>query len=287
MAGTSTTARGGSVPGSPLGGLRGRIPDRLKSERALYGAVGIIAGLILWQLAVVNGWLPEAWHRWFPAPTAVFVAGINEIQNPDFPRWVARSGYEFIMGFGLAIIIGIPLGLATGWFRTLNYALDPWINFFNALPRIALLPVLVIMFGIIGPNATIAVVFLGAFISILIVTVQGVRTVDRRYLDVATSFDASQRRIFTSVVGPATVPFMITGLRIGMARALIGVVTGELYAAFRPGGIATELKFATDALQIDRMLFFVLIFTTMGILGVQIIKAIERRFQKWRPEQEI
>jgi ABC-type nitrate/sulfonate/bicarbonate transport system permease component len=281
---SGATAKGSGLSGSPQRRLLDRIPERLRSERFAYGAVGVIGFLLLWEFSSKNEWVNP---RWFPAPSLIFAAGLNEIQDPDFPTWVARSTYEFVVGFGLAIIVGIPLGLATGWFKRLNYALDPWINFFNALPRIALLPILVIMFGIIGPNATIAVVFLGAFISILVVTVMGVRTVDRRYLDVANSFNASQTRIFTSVVALATVPFIITGLRIGMARALIGVVTGELYAAFRPGGIATELKFATNALQIDRMLFFVLIFTTMGIIGVQIIKAVERRFQRWRPEQEI
>ena len=284
MTSTGAAAKGPKLSGVPPRRFVDRIPERLRSERFAYGAAGVIGFLILWEVASQNAWVNP---RWFPAPSLIFAAGVNEIQNPDFPQWVARSGYEFVVGFSLAIVIGVPLGLATGWFKRLNYALDPWINFFNALPRIALLPILVIMFGIIGPNATIAVVFLGAFISILVVTVMGVRTVDRRYLDVANSFNASQRRIFTSVVALATVPFIITGLRIGMARALIGVVTGELYAAFRPGGIATELKFATNALQIDRMLFFVLIFTTMGIIGVQIIKAVERRFQKWRPENEL
>jgi NitT/TauT family transport system permease protein len=284
------TAAGRTVGGPGSSGVparrpkpAGRVRELLTNERLIYGAAGVVLFLIIWEYASNNGLINA---RWFPAPTLIVQAGLEEIQTEQFYASIAKSFNVFFWGFSLAVIIGIPLGLATGWFKRLNYALDPWINFFNALPRVALLPILVIMFGVLGPEATIAVVFLGAFISILIVTVMGVRTVDRRYLDVANSFNASQRRIFTSVVALATVPFIITGLRIGMARALIGVVTGELYAWSRDGGLGSQIKVSSLALDIDRMLFFVFIFTVTGITGVQIIKAIERRFQKWRPEQE-
>ena len=284
MTSASRTASGSGVPGAPARRPRrdSRLRELLTNERLSLGATGVIAFLIAWEYASVNELINT---RWFPPPTSILTSGIEEVQTPRFWDAVGISTYEFAWGFALAVIIGIPLGLAAGWFQRLNYALDPWINFFNALPRVALLPILVIIFGVLGPESKIAVVFLGAFVSILIVTVMGVRTVDRRYLDVANSFNASQRRIFTSVVALATVPFIITGLRIGLARGLIGVVTGELYAWSRKGGLGSEIRVSSLALDIDRMLFFVFIFTIAGIIGVQIIKAIERRFQKWRPQE--
>ena len=286
MTSASRTAGGSGTPTAPARRPRrqGRLWELLTNERLILGAAGVIGFLLLWQWASMNELVNS---RWFPAPSLIFQSAVEEVQTERFWDAALISFNEFAWGFGLAVIIGIPLGLATGWFERLNYALDPWINFFNALPRVALLPILVIIFGVLGPEAKIAVVFLGAFISILIVTVMGVRTVDRRYLDVANSFNASQRRIFTSVVALATVPFIITGLRIGLARALIGVVTGELYAWSRKGGLGSEIKVSSLALDIDRMLFFVFIFTLAGIVGVQVIKAIERRFQKWRPQQEL
>ena len=206
------------------------------------------------------------------------------LQDPDYWGHAATSLYEFAVGFALAVVIGIPLGLAAGWFTRLNYALDPWMNFFNALPRVALIPILILVFGVLGPGAKIATVFLGSFISILIVTVMGVRTVDRRFLDVANSFRVSQRRMFTSVVAPATVPFMITGLRLGVARALIGVVTAEVF--LQTGGLGYLIRRFAESRQGDRMLFTILIFTVAGIVSVQLIRGIEARFQKWRPERE-
>jgi NitT/TauT family transport system permease protein len=242
-----------------------------------YGLIGLIGFILLWEFGsragVINGFF-------FSRPTAIIEAGATEVQIPRFWDDVRLSVTEFAVGYGLAIAIGIPLGLLTGWYRRLQYVLDPWLNFLNSLPRFALLPVIVIATGL-GIWSKIAVAFLGALLAIVIPTIQGVRTVDRRYLDVASSFGASQRRLFVTVVAPATVPFIVTGLRLGVARALIGVVTGELFAA--TGGLGFFIKRASDALQTDKLLFGVLIFTFAGIILVEAVRRIETRVQRWRP----
>jgi ABC-type nitrate/sulfonate/bicarbonate transport system permease component len=247
------------------------------NERLILGLVGAFGFLALWEWGGITGTIDDAF---FSRPTRVLAAGINEVQSDRFWSDLRASAFEFSAGYALAVVLGIPLGLAAGWFRRLQYALDPWLNFFNSLPRVALLPILVIMFGVFGPWSKIAVVFLGAFFSIVIPTVQGVRTVDRRFLDVAFSFKASKGRLFTSVVAPATVPFIITGLRLGVARALIGVVTAELYT--QTEGIGVLIRRATELRQGDRALFGILIFTTMGILLVEAVRRLENRFSKWR-----
>ncbi len=250
----------------------------LASERFLYGAIGVVVFLTLWEAGSRAGLIDRAF---FGRPTGIVEAGIAEVQVPRFWGDLGASISEFATGYVLAIVLGIPIGLAAGWFRRLQYALDPWLNFFNSLPRIALLPVLVIVFGVFGPGSKIAVVFLGAFFSIVIPTLQGVRTVDRRFLDVARSFRASRRRLFISVVVPSTVPFIVTGLRLGIARALIGVVTAELYT--QTEGIGVIIRRATELRHGDRALFGVLIFTVSGVLGAEAIRRLEARFQKWRP----
>ena len=245
--------------------------------RLVYGLIGIVGFIVFWEIGSRQGFISA---YFFSSPTAILAAGIREVQIPRFWVDVRASLTEFVAGYALAIVLAIPLGLLAGWYRRLQYALDPWLNFLNALPRIALLPVIVIAVGL-GLASKILVAFLGAFFAIIIPTIQGVRTVDRRYLDVATSFGASRRRVFLTVVAPATVPFIVTGLRLGIARALIGVVTGELYAA--TVGLGVMIKFASDALQTDRLLFGVLIFTFVGLIGVEGIRRLEKYFQRWRP----
>lgn len=161
------TAADGTTTGSALTGTssrrprkEGRVREVLTNERLILGGIGVVVFLFIWEFASVNGMINA---RWFPAPTLIAQAGLVELQTEAFYNSLAKSLNAFFWGFSLAVITGIPLGLATGWFKRLNYALDPWINFFNALPRVALLPILVIIFGVLGPEATIAVVFLGAF----------------------------------------------------------------------------------------------------------------------------
>ena len=257
---------------------RNRLVRFLSNERLLYGLAGIVVFLLAWELGSRAGIINE---YFFGRPTGIVEAGIREVQSPRFWGDLAASFFEFASGFVLAIILGVPIGLAAGRFRRLQYALDPWLNFFNSLPRIALLPVLVIMFGVFGPWSKIAVVFLGAFFSIVIPTMQGVRTTDKRFVDVARSFRAPERLMFRSVVIPSTVPFIITGLRLGVARALIGVVTAELYT--QTEGIGVLIRRATENSDANRALFGVLLFTISGIVGVESVRRIEARYQKWRP----
>jgi NitT/TauT family transport system permease protein len=257
---------------------KGRLGRILDNERLLYGLAGIVIFLALWEIGSRAGAIDRSF---FGRPTGIIEAGIKEVQTKRFWGDLTASVSEFGIGYLLAIALGIPIGLAAGRFRRLQYALDPWLNFFNSLPRIALLPVLVIMFGVFGPASKIAAVFLGAFFSIVIPTMQGVRTTDRRFIDVARSFRASERLLFRSVVIPSTVPFIITGLRLGIARALIGVVTAELYT--QTEGIGVLIRRATELRQGDRALFGVLLFTISGIVGVEAIRRVEARFQKWRP----
>jgi NitT/TauT family transport system permease protein len=209
--------------------------------------MGLIGFIVIWEvgsrLGVINAFF-------FSRPSAILGAGAVAVQTAQFWADVRTSATEFAVGYLLAVAFAIPLGLLIGWYRRLQYVFDPWLNFLNALPRFALLPAIVIALGL-GIGSKIAVVFLGVFFSVIIPTVQGVRTVDRRYLEVAASFRASKPRLFATVVAPATVPFMVTGLRLGVARGLIGVVTAELFAA--TGGLGYMIKRASDTLQTDKL----------------------------------
>jgi NitT/TauT family transport system permease protein len=190
------------------------------------------------------------------------------------------SAQEFVIGYLMAIGVGVPLGLAAGWSRRLYYLLSPFVHTLNTIPRITLLPIIVIWFGI-GIWSKIMVVFLGAVIPILISTNAGVRTSDERFMRVARSFGASRGRIFRTIVLPGTVPFIFTGLKYGTGRALLGVIVGELYAA--TAGIGYFIASAGNAFQTDKMLVGVLLVIITGLVAMEGLNQIEKRFDKWRP----
>jgi NitT/TauT family transport system permease protein len=261
---------------------RSRLPRWYRRREALIlGVSGFVAFLILWEVGARAGVI-EAFF--FSSPIAIVQAGIREVQIPRFWDDVRVSGLELFVGCALAVVVGVPIGLAIGWYRRVGYMFDPWLNFFNSLPRIALLPLIVLWLGL-GIETKFAIVFLGAFFSIVVPTAQGVKTVDRTFLDVGRSLRASQRRIFTSIVLPSTVPFIIAGMRLGIGRGLIGVVVAEFYAQTQ--GVGVIIVKAQQALLTDRMLFAILLFSISSIFLALLVSFFERRVQRWRPGQDV
>jgi len=252
-----------------------------RNERTVLGIAGLVSFFALWQVGAAAGAIDPLF---FSSPTAVFAAAVNEVHVPRFWEDVRYSLTEVTVGFIASLVLAVPLGLAIGWYRRVSFAFDPWLNFLNAIPRPALIPLVVLWVGL-GIEMKTIIVFLGGFFSIILPTVEGVRTVDQQLLDVAHSFRASQRRLFTSVVIPATVPFIATGVRLALGRLLIGVVVAELYAQTQ--GIGVMIERSADVLASDRMLFGVLLFTLMGVLTTEAAGRIERHFQRWRPSANV
>ncbi|MDP9251839.1 MAG: ABC transporter permease, partial [Chloroflexota bacterium] len=197
---------------------------------------------------------------------------------------VKISAFELGVGSLVAILLAVPLGIAIGWYRRVSLTVDPWLNFFNALPRVALIPLVVLWAGL-GVEMKTIIVFFGGFFSIILPTVEGVRTVDRQFLDVARSFRAPQRLIFTSLVIPGTLPFIVSGIRLAVGRVLAGVIIAEFYA--QTSGLGVMIARSGATLQPDRMLFGVLIFTIVGIALTEGIGTVERYFQRWRPSLDL
>ncbi|MPZ88613.1 MAG: ABC transporter permease subunit, partial [Nitriliruptorales bacterium] len=173
------------------------------------------------------------------------------------------------------------LGVLVGWYRYIEYALDPFITFLYTSPRIAFMPLLIIWLGI-GLASKVAIVFLGALFPIIISTASGIKSTDADLLGVARSFNASDRQIFATIALPGAVPSIISGLRLGLAHGLIGIVVGELVAA--TAGVGYRMTQAGANFQTD--LVFVLLGTiaTVGVLLTALMRRLERRFDKWRPE---
>jgi NitT/TauT family transport system permease protein len=267
---------------SHLAQRRSRLPRWYRRQEALIlGISGFVVFLVLWELGSAAGVIEKFF---FSSPTAIVAAGIREVQIPRFWDDVRVSGLELFVGCAMAVLVGVPVGLAVGWYRRIGYMFDPWLNFFNSMPRIALLPLIVLWLGL-GIETKFAIVFLGGLFSIVIPTAQGVKTVDRTFLDVGRSLGASQRRIFTSIVLPSTVPFIIAGMRLGIGRGLIGVVVAEAYAQTQ--GVGVMIVKAQQALLTDRMLFAILLFSISSIFLALLVNYFERRVQRWRPGQDV
>lgn len=239
--------------------------------------VALAAFLLVWELVyrlgLVNPLFTSSPSRIAEASYKLFASG--EVWND-----LAVSGIEFAVGYLAAVAVAVPLGLAAGWYDRLFYVLSPFVDTLNAVPRITFMPIIIIWFGI-GEGSKIALVFLGAVVTIMINTIDGVKKYDARYLRVAKSFGASEFKIFRSVILPGTVPFIFSGLKIGAGQAFQNVVVGEFYAATQ--GIGYFIRITGNSFEIDQAFAGMVVVTVMGLVTVGILHRIENHFERWRP----
>jgi ABC-type nitrate/sulfonate/bicarbonate transport system permease component len=251
----------------------------LNQEKKILGTVSVVLFLAVWELVGnVYQWINPLFMS---APSLILKAAIELFRSGEIWNDLYVSGVEFFWGFILSVVVGIPFGIAVGWYKRAAYIFDPFVNAMNATPRVALLPLIIIWLGI-DILSKVGIIFLGSVFPLMINTRDGVKTTPVNLLNAAKSFGASQWQIFGSVVLPSTLPFILTGLRLAIGRALIGVFVGELYAA--TAGIGFMVTVAGATFQTDKVFVGILIFIIVGLIGTNAVDRVERRFDKWRPK---
>jgi NitT/TauT family transport system permease protein len=251
----------------------------LNQEKKILGTLSVGIFLIIWELTGnVFQWINP---MFMSSPSLIFKAAVEMFRSGEIYHDLYVSGIEFLGGYFLAAAVAIPFGILVGWYKRMSYVFDPFINAMNATPRVALLPLVIIWLGI-GILSKVGIIFLGAVFSILINTRDGVKTTPLNLLNAARSFGASEWMVFKTVVVPSTVPFILTGLRLAVGRALVGVLVGELYAA--TAGIGFMITVAGATFQTDKVFVGVGIFALSGMIGMELLTKIERRFDRWRPQ---
>ncbi len=248
-----------------------------RNENWLLGTLSMLAFVALWEIVVRAGLVNPLFTS---SPSRIVAAAIEMFADESFYGHLEVSAEEFFSGFALAIVLGVPLGILMGWYSRVNAVLEPFVSALYATPRIALLPLVVIWFGI-GIASKVAIVFLGAIFPILVNTITGVRTIEADFIKVARSFGATDRQMFATVVLPSAVPMLLTGLRLGLGHALVGIVVGEMYGATQ--GLGYLIAVAGARFQTDRVMVGIILIAGLGVALTELLRAIERRFERWRP----
>jgi NitT/TauT family transport system permease protein len=250
-----------------------------RNENWIIGTTSMLLFLAFWEIAVRAGWANPLFTS---SPSRILATAVEMFADGSIYEHLRVSGIEFFTGFSLAIVIGVPLGILMGWYSRLNAVLEPFVSALYATPRIALLPLVVIWFGI-GLGSKVAIVFLGAIFPILVNTITGVRTIDADFIKVARSFSATDMQMFLTVAVPSSVPMLLTGLRLGLGHALVGIVVGEMYGASQ--GLGYLIAVAGARFQTDKVMVGIILIATLGVAMTELLRYIERRFERWRPNQ--
>jgi len=239
--------------------------------RTLVSTLAVAAFLVVWELAPRTGVVDVTFTS---QPSRVIAAGLTIVTAGGFLNDVSVSLTEFAIGFGLAIAIGVPLGLVLGRFPVLRHLLDPPIMAIYATPHLALLPIIVVWLGI-GMQSKIAVAFVGGVIPILVNTTAGVREVERSWVVAARSFCAGKWDVFVKVILPAALPSVILGIRLGLGRAVLGVVVGEMYQS--QAGLGNKVMRYGSEFRTDYLLVYVLLISMFGLVATTAVRTLEEK----------
>jgi ABC-type nitrate/sulfonate/bicarbonate transport system permease component len=259
------------TPLSPVAGLA-RPARRAKwlpgpQVRVALGSVVVV--LVAWQLSGQSGLIDT---KYTGTPIAVLRAGKQLVGSGELWSNARVSLVEFGAGLLLAVVVGAPLGMLMGWRLRLRQTLEPALLALYVTPSLALLPLIVLAFGI-GETSKIAIVFVEGVITIVVNAMAGIRESDPRLVQTANSFCASRFAVFTKVLLPSALPTIVAGLRLGAGRGVVAVIVGELYAGSQ--GIGLMVSSYGQSFDIAPLLFVTLAVAVFGYLVSLLLRSLQ------------
>jgi ABC-type nitrate/sulfonate/bicarbonate transport system permease component len=260
---------------------------RVRSRRPARGTRGSLSPATKWALRLGSLLaIAVAWEIYgnainpvlLSSPTAIIGAAFEMVADGTLPKAMGESFVVLGVGSLIGITAGLVIGLAAGRNQIFATLIELPLNALYATPTVALIPVIVVWFGF-GPTAKTVVVLLFVLFPVLINTMRGVQEVDRELVEVARSFCSGERRMWFDLILPSALPYVVTGLRLAIGRALIGVIVAEFFTAF--SGLGYLIVTNANSFQTDRTFVPILVIAALGVLLTALLEFIERRVVRW------
>lgn len=243
------------------------------------GVIGIVGFFLGWELStrleIINPF-------YFPPFSKIIVKGYELFANGSIWEHMWFSLTNFLIGFAISAVLGVVLGVPMGWYRAVHKTLDPLLSGIYATPLIALLPLIIMMFGL-GSVSKIIMTILAAVFPILINTMVGIANTDNRLITMSRAFGARDSQIFMKVSLPGSLPYIVAGMRVALGRALVYIVVAEQYGAATGLGYLSSV--AAQRFQMAAMFVPIVIIAGLGAGLNETLKVIERRLDKWKPQK--
>jgi len=213
------------------------------------------------------------------SPSAIAVAFYELAASGELLAAILTSLLGFGLGVFFAIVVGIALGVAMGRIRMVEYVLEPYVNALYSTPSIALIPLFILWFGVGLTSKAIIIFTLSVFI-VIINTFTGVKNLSQSVIDIGAAFGASERQIFWKVVLPAALPFIMTGLRLAVGRAILAMIVAEFFTSI--AGLGGMIVKYGNFFQTAKMFVPIIVVSLLGVGFVELIKYIERKLAPWK-----
>lgn len=242
--------------------------------------ISLLTALLVWTLLSIN----PVTGRSFPNAIKTFSSVAKMIERGVFFQDIASSLISAGGGFALGFILGVPIAFLMAWYRPVRYILEPWIQFIRNIPPLAYVPLVVLSAGI-GRRPQIIVICLATFLTVCITVFQGVINVDETLIKAARVLGANDTVLFVRVIFPATTPFIITALRLGISVALTTLIAAESTGAM--AGLGMRIRALSNNFEGEPMLLYIIVIGVIGMLAEKLLKFFERRLTSWQEKREI
>jgi NitT/TauT family transport system permease protein len=235
-----------------------------------------LALLLLWEVAARVGWIDV---RFFPAPSKIFQTMLQLIENGQLWIHLKASMYRLFWGFLWGGIPALILGISMGLSRTLRAVMDPLVSATYPIPKSAILPLILLIFGL-GEASKVVMVAIGLFYPILINTMAGVLEINKIHFDVSKNFNAGRLQVFRTVALPGAMPLIMTGVKLGVGMGLILISLAEMVGA--KSGLGFMMWNAWEILSVETMYVGLIVIAALGILFTIILNEVERYLVPWK-----
>ncbi|MDF2876520.1 MAG: ssuC 9 [Sporomusa sp.] len=246
--------------------------------KGLYRISSVLIFLLLWEIAPRVGLVDTIF---LPPISKVAVAFWNLIITGELFTHIGVSLLRSLLGFSLGLGVAIPMGLLIGWFRGFEYFIDPLVQTFRQTSTLALFPVFILLFGI-GELSKVAVIFWGVQWAVLLNTISGVKNVDPLLIKSARSMGISSFSLFIKVILPASMPSILTGIRLSATHSILVLIAAEMLGA--NAGLGYLLFFAEANFLIPKMYAAIVTMSLLGLIVNYALVTFEKRVLRWKEE---
>ena len=242
--------------------------------------ISFLVAMLLWFFLSVN----EKTARSFPFLPAIIESLGTVISRGILAEDFISSMISVLAGFALGFVTAVPVAFLMAWYLPVRNILEPWIQFIRNIPPLAYVPLVVIAVGV-GRKPQIIVIWLATFLIMTVTIYQGVRNVDETLLKAARALGAKDKDLFIKVVFPATTPFILTAVRLGVSVALTTLIAAESTGA--SAGMGMRIRSFSNSFEVAPMLLYIILIGIIGITSEKIIKTLERKLTGWQEKREI
>jgi sulfonate transport system permease protein len=250
------------------------------SRRLVVGTLSVVAFLVIWQFV---GQREIVRSDLISYPTEVLGTFVHLISTGELGTNAIVTLQEFLEGFVPAVIAGIVFGVVLALVKPLRELLDPLLTAIYTAPMIAFIPILVLWFGV-GTYSKVVIVFLSAIFPVMINTRVGVSEIAEPWLRAVRSFGADQLQIITKAILPGSMPAIMAGIRLGLGRAIVGLIAGEMYVSIV--GIGRMIQVYSSAARSSEIIVLVVVIAVFGFSCVTLLRSVENRMGTWRSDLE-